>query len=152
MQDIYQTSLTTKGTFCGTTDVPKKYYHYTFLKKNDVIKKIPLSYKIKVYFVERNIFKTHMFLGYSCPMWIWTQPQRKQPLNVNEDKYCLLTPYPTLMPPLKKFSPGSIRAIAREPNIDVKLIGIYSRSDIQHHIRTQQYQELAKINTIERDQ
>ena len=38
-------------------------------------------------------------------------------LNPDEDKYYLLTPYPTLMQPLKKLSPESIRAIARNLNI-----------------------------------
>ena len=46
------------------------------------------------------------------------------------------------MPPLKKFLPESIQAIARNPNTDLQSIGIYSKSDIQHHIRTQQFQEL----------
>ena len=46
------------------------------------------------------------------------------------------------MQPLKKFLPESIRAIARNPNIDLQSIGIYSKSDIQHHIQTQQFQEL----------
>ena len=55
------------------------------------------------------------------------------------------------MPPLKKFSPESIRAIARNPNIDLQSIGIYSKSDIKHHIRTQQFQELlTKRDTIQR--
>ena len=55
------------------------------------------------------------------------------------------------MQPLKKFSPESIRAIARNPNIDLQLIGVYSKSDIQHHIRTQQFQELlTKMDTIQR--
>ena len=55
------------------------------------------------------------------------------------------------MPPLKKFSPESIRAIARNPNIDLQSIGIYSKSDIQHHIRTRQFQELhTKMDTIQR--
>ena len=55
------------------------------------------------------------------------------------------------MPPLKKISPESIRALARNPNIDLQLISIYSRSDIQHHIRTQQFQELlTKTDTIQR--
>ena len=72
-------------------------------------------------------------------------------LNTDEDKYNLLTPYPTLMPPLKKFSPESVKIIARNPNIDLQSIGIYSRSDIQHHIRTQQFQELlTKMDTIQR--
>ena len=46
------------------------------------------------------------------------------------------------MPPLKKCSPESVRVIARKPNIDLQSISIHSRSDIQHHIRTQQFQEL----------
>ena len=46
------------------------------------------------------------------------------------------------MQSLKKFSPESIRAIARKPNIDLQSIGIFSKSDTQHHIRTQQFQEL----------
>ena len=55
------------------------------------------------------------------------------------------------MPPLKKSSPESIRAIARKPNIDLQSIGIYSRTDIQHHIRTQHFQELlTKMDTIQR--
>ena len=55
------------------------------------------------------------------------------------------------MQPLKKFSSESIRAIARNPNIDLQSIGIYPKSDIQHHIRTQQFQELfTKMDTIQR--
>ena len=51
----------------------------------------------------------------------------------------------------KKFSPQSIRAIARNPNIDLQSIGIYSKSDIQDHIRTYQFQELlTQIDTIQR--
>ena len=72
-------------------------------------------------------------------------------LNPDEDKYYLLTSYPTLMQPLKKFSPESIRAIARNPNIDLQSIGIYSKSDIQHHIHKQQFHELlTKMDTIQR--
>ena len=55
------------------------------------------------------------------------------------------------MQSLKKFSPESIRAIARNPNIDLQSIGIYSKSDIQHHIRTIQNQELlTQMDTIQR--
>ena len=55
------------------------------------------------------------------------------------------------MPPLKKFSSESIKAIARNPNIKLQSIGLYSRSDIQHHIRTQQFQELlTKMKTIQK--
>ena len=55
------------------------------------------------------------------------------------------------MQPLKKFLPEIIRAIARNPDIDLQSIGIYSKSDIHHHIRTQQFQEvLTKMDTIQR--
>ena len=55
------------------------------------------------------------------------------------------------MQPLKKFSPESIRTIARTPNNDLQSIGIYSKLDIQHHIRTQQFQELlTQMDTIQR--
>ena len=51
----------------------------------------------------------------------------------------------------RKISPESIRAIARNPNIDLQSIGIFSKSDIQHHIRTQQFQELlTQRDTIQR--
>ena len=72
-------------------------------------------------------------------------------MNSDEDKYYLLTPYPTFMQPQKKFSPESIRAFTRNPNIDLQSIGINSRSDIQHHIRSQQFEELlTKMDTIQR--
>ena len=55
------------------------------------------------------------------------------------------------MQPLKKFSPESFRAFARNPSIDLQSIEIYSKSDIKHHIRTQQFQELlTKMDTIQR--
>ena len=55
------------------------------------------------------------------------------------------------MPPPKKFSPESVRGIARNPNIDLQSIGIFSKSDIQHHIPTQESQELlTKMDTIQR--
>ena len=55
------------------------------------------------------------------------------------------------MQPLKTFSTESIKAIARNPNIDIQSIVIYSKSDIQHHIRTQQFQELlTQMDTIQR--
>ena len=58
-------------------------------------------------------------------------------LNPDEDKYYLLTPYPTSMPSLKKLSPEGFKANTRNPNLDIQLIGIYSKSDIQYHIGTQ---------------
>ena len=55
------------------------------------------------------------------------------------------------MPPLKKFSPESIKAIVRNPNIDLQSIAIHSRSDIQHHIRTQHFHGfLPKIDTVQK--
>ena len=49
------------------------------------------------------------------------------------------------------FSPESIRTIARNPNTDLQSAGIYSKSDIQHHICTQQFQELlTQMETIQR--
>ena len=55
------------------------------------------------------------------------------------------------MQPLKKFSPESIRTIARNSHIDLQSKGIYSKSDIQHHICTQQFQELlTQMDTIQR--
>ena len=72
-------------------------------------------------------------------------------LNPDEDEFYLLTPYPTLIPPLKKFSAESIRATARNPIIGLQSIGIYSRSDIQHQTRTQQFHELlTKADTNQR--
>ena len=70
-------------------------------------------------------------------------------MNSDEDKYYLLTPYPTFMQPQQKFSPESIRAIARNPKIDLQSLN--SKSDIQHHIRSQQFEEiLTKMDTIQR--
>ena len=45
------------------------------------------------------------------------------------------------MPPKNNFSPEGIRPITRNTNVDFQSIGIYSRSDLQHHTRTQQFQE-----------
>ena len=54
------------------------------------------------------------------------------------------------MQPLKKFSP-EVFARNPNPNIDLQSISIYSKSDIQHHIRIQQFQELlTKLDTIQR--
>ena len=55
------------------------------------------------------------------------------------------------MPPLKKISQESFKAVARNPNKELQSVGIYSKSDIPHHIRTQQFQELiTKMDTIQR--
>ena len=85
-------------------------------------------------------------------MWIKnSHNQNIVQLNSDEDKYYLLKAYPTLKQPLKKISPESIRAIARNPNIDLQSIGMYPKSEIQHHIRTQQFHELfTKMGIIQR--
>ena len=55
------------------------------------------------------------------------------------------------MPSLKKNSLGCIRAIARNPNIDLQLVGNIFRSDIHNHIQTQQIQELlTQMDSIQR--
>ena len=55
------------------------------------------------------------------------------------------------MQSIKKVSPESVRAIARNPDIDLPSISIYSKSDIQHHFRTQNFKKLlTKVDTIQR--
>ena len=103
-------------------------------------KRIPISYKNKVHFVDTFSRRTD-FWDTADPCGSKNSHNVVQ-LNPDENKYYLLTTYPTLMQPLKKFSPESIRAIARNPNNELQSIGIYSKSDIQHHFRTQQFQEL----------
>ena len=112
-------------------------------------KRIPIFYKNKEHFVDTLSRRTY-FWDTAVPCGSKNSHNVVQ-LNPDEDKYYLFTPYPTLMQSLKKFSPESIRAIARNPNIDLQSIGIYSKSDIQHHIRTQQFQELlTQMDTIQR--
>ena len=112
-------------------------------------KRIPIFYKNKVHFVNTLSRRTY-FWDNAVPCGSKNSHNVVQ-LNPDEDKYYLLTPYPTLMQPLKNFSSESIRAIARNPNIDLQSFGIYSKSDIQHHIRTQQFQELLTLmDTIQR--
>ena len=112
-------------------------------------KGIPIFYKNKVHFVDTLSRRTYFW--YTAVPCGSENSHNVVQLNPDEDKYYLLTPYPTLMQSLKKFSPESIRANARNPNIDLQSIGIYSKSDIQHHIRTQQFQELlTQMDTIQR--
>ena len=80
-------------------------------------KRIPIFYKNKVYFVD-TLSKRTYFWDTAVPCGSENSHNVVQ-LNPDEDKYYLLTPYPTLRPPLKNFSPESIRAIARNPNIDL---------------------------------
>ena len=113
-------------------------------------KRIPIFYKKnRVHFVDTPSRRTY-FWDTAVPCGSENSHNVVQ-LNSDEDKYYLLTPYPTLWQSLKKCSPESIRAIARNPNIDLQSIGNYSKSDIQHHIRTQQFQELlTQMDTIQR--
>ena len=47
--------------------------------------------------------------------------------------------------------PESIKAISSNPDIDLQSIVVDSISDIQHHIRSQQFQELlTKMDTIQK--
>ena len=112
-------------------------------------KRIPRFYKSKVHFVDTLSRRTCFW--HTAVLCGSEKSHNVVQLNPDEDKYYLLTPYPTLMPPLKKFLPESIRAIARNPNINLQSIGKFSRSDIQHNIRTLQFQEfLTKMETIQR--
>ena len=111
--------------------------------------RIPIFDKNEVHFVDTLSLRTY-FWDTAVPCGSKNSHNVVQ-LKPDEDKYYILTPQPTLMQHFKKFSPESIRAIARNPNIHLQSIGIYSKSDIQHHIRTQQFQELpTKLDTIQR--
>ena len=127
----------------------KKVSPLYFFEDKQCCKRIPIFYKKKVHFVDTLSRRIYFWdTAVSCGS---ENSHNVVQLNPEEDKYYLLTPYPTLMQPLKKFSPKSIRAIARNPNIDLQSIGIYSKSDIQHHIRTQQFQKLlTQMDTIQR--
>ena len=152
MQDIYYQEkdlilLTMKEIYYGITLVPKKYHHNMVLKIKDVIKEFPYSIKIKYNFLTHSNAELIFVWDTAVPSGSENSHNVVQ-LNPDEDKYYLLAPYPTLMQPLKKFSPEVFTAIACNPNIDLLSIGILSKSYNQHHIRTQQFQELlTKINT-----
>ena len=126
-----------KETSYGITLLPKKYHLYMFLKIKDAIKESLYSKTDKVHFVDTLSRRTD-FWDTAVPCGSKNSHNVVQ-LNPDEDKYYLLTPYPTLIQPLKKFSSESIRAVARNPNIGLQSVGIYSKSDIQHHIRTKHF-------------
>ena len=120
-----------------------------FLKINVVTNESRYSIKNEVHFVNTLSRRTY-FWDNAVPSGSKNSHNVVQ-LNPDEEKYYLLTPYPTLMQPLKKCSPESIRAFARNPNIDLQSIEKYSKSDIQNHIPTQQFQELpTQMDTIQR--
>ena len=138
-----------EGNFLWFYTCTKKVSPLYVFEDKRCYKRIPIFYKNKVHFVDTLPRRTY-FWDTAVPCGSENSHNVVQ-LNPDEDKYYLLTPYPTLMQPLKKFLPESIRAIARNPNIDLQSIGIYSESDIQHHIRTQQFQELlTQMDTIQR--
>ena len=93
------------------------------MKIKDVKKEFPYSIKIK-YILLTHFQDELIFLDTAAPCGSKNSHNVVQ-LNPDEEKYYLLTPYPTLMQPLKKFSPESIRAIARNPNFDLQSIRIY---------------------------
>ena len=70
-----------------------------YLKTKDVTKESPYSTKRKyislTHFLETNFWDT------TVP-WGSENGHNNVQLNPDQDKYYLLTPYPTLMPPLKK--------------------------------------------------
>ena len=141
---------TTKEVFYGTTIARKKYKKLYVFEDKSCYNRIPIFYKNKEPFVD-TISRETFFFGIQLSHKGSGNSHKIVHLNPDEYKYYLLTPYPTLKPTLKKVSPESIRAIARNPNIELQSIGIYSRPDIQDHICTQQFQEfLTKMDTIQR--
>ena len=122
-----------------------------FLKTKDAIKESQYSTKTK-YFLLIHSPGELIFEIQQAVLWGSENSHKVVQLNPDEDKNYFLALNPTHMQPPKKFSPESIRAIARNSNINSQSIGIYSKSDLEHHIRTQQNQEkLTKKNTIQRN-
>ena len=117
----------------------KKLSPLYVLKDKRCYRTIPIFYK-KKYILSIHFQDEHIF-GIPQSQVDQKNSHNVVQLNPDENKYYLLTPYPTLIQPLKKFSPESIQAIARNPNIDLQSIGKYSKSVIQHHIRTQEFQK-----------
>ena len=68
-----------------------------------MLQRIPIFYKTKVHFVDTLSRRTY-FWETSVPCGSKNSHNVVQ-LNPDEDKYYLLTPYPTIMQPLKKFFP-----------------------------------------------
>ena len=117
MQDIYypgidQISLIILWYLICTKKVSSLYV----FEVKRCFRKIPKIYNNKVHFFD-SLSRRTCFWDTAVPCGSENNHNVVQ-LNLDEDKYYLLTPYPTLMQPLKKFSPESIRAIARNPNID----------------------------------
>ena len=138
MQDIYypeidQYSLIMNETSVGITLVSKKVSPLYVFEYKRCYKRIPIFYKNKVYFFDAFSGRTY-FWDTAVPCGSKNSPNVVQ-LYPDEDKYYLLTPYPTFMPPPKKFSPESIRAIARNPNVDLHVV-FYIRHTTPHTYTT----------------
>ena len=123
MQDIYcqetdQIFLTTKEIYYGITLVPKKVSPIYDFEDKICYKKIAIFYKNKAHYVDTLSRRTY-FWDTAVPCGSENSHNVVQ-LNPDEYKYYLLTPYPTLMQPLKKFLPESVRAIASNLNIDLQ--------------------------------
>ena len=152
MQNIYYQAIDqilsiTKETYFGTTH--EKSITIICFEAKQCCKRIPKFYEYEVLFVD-TLSRRTCFWDTAVPCG-YENFHNVVELNSYETKYYLHTPYPTLRPLLNKFSPEKIRAIARNPNVELQSIGIFSRSDIQHHIRTQQFLELPiKMDTIQR--
>ena len=116
------------------SDTNSNTLQYVF-EDNRCYKRIPLFYKNKVTFVDTLSRRTY-FWDTAVPCGSENSHNVVQ-LNPEENKNLHLILH--LCNPLKKFSPESIGAIARNLSIDLQSIGIYSKSDFQHHIRTQQF-------------
>ena len=80
--------------------VLKKYHHYTFLKINDVIKE-SLSF-IRIKYISLTHFHVRTYFWDTAVPCGPENSHNVVQLNPDEDKYYLLTPYPTLMQSLKK--------------------------------------------------
>ena len=103
MQDICYTEidqnfLIMKEIFYGFILAPKNYHQYMFLKTNVVTKESQYSIK-KSHFVDTLSGRTY-FWDTAIPCGSENSHNVVQ-LNPDEKKHYLLTPYPTLMQPLK---------------------------------------------------
>ena len=73
------------------------------LEHKRCFKRIPIFFKNKVHFVDTLSRRTYI-CDTAVPCGFENSHNVVQ-LNPHEDKYYLLTPYPTLMPPLNQFLP-----------------------------------------------
>ena len=84
-----------------------------FLKKNDVINESRYSIKNKVLFFD-TLSRRIYFWDTAVPCGS-KNSHNVVKLNPDEDKYYLLTPYPIIMQPLKKFQPKVIELLLSIP-------------------------------------